>query len=151
MSELFNNIKSKSISFRKEKHPLSGTSTYIISEIKKENKSKSKDGIEPELTDDVVLTILKREIKKENGLLQVISDKTGSEKSVKESNERIEFYNSFLPKETSKEEIINELDKIVSEKSIKQMGNCMKHLKTKFGNNLNNSTASAVVREYLKE
>lgn len=151
MSKLFNDIKSKSVSFRKEKNPLSGTSTYIISEIKKDNKAKAVGGVEPEITDDVVISVLKREIKKENGLIQIISDKPNSEELVNESNERISFYNSFLPSETSKEDIIAELDSFVTEKSIKQMGYCMKRLKAKFGNNLNNSTASLVVREYLKE
>lgn len=151
MSKIFNAIKSKSIEFRKSKNDLSATAIFLISEIQKENKTKSKNGVEPELTDDVVFTVLKREIKKENGFISVIKDKENISGAVDNANKCIKFYNSFLPTETSDEEIIKELDSFVTEKNIKQMGSCMKHLKEKFGNNLNNVTASSVVRNYLKE
>lgn len=151
MSDVFEKIKKSSISFRKEKSDMAPIATYLISEIQKENKSKSKDGVEPEISDDLVYKILKREIKKENGLISVIKDKPDTDDYVKKSEKVIDFYNSFLPTETTTEEIMAELISFAKVKDIKQMGNCMKHLKEKFGNSLNTVSASTIVRNYLKE
>ena len=103
------------------------------------------------LSDDEVITVVKREVKTRNTSIEEYTNLNKME-VVEELKKEIEVLSVYLPPEMSDEE----LDKVVSEiidevkpESIKDMGRIMKEITAKYGSSIDMSKASKIVKEKL--
>ncbi len=96
-----------------------------------------------EVNDKYIIDAAKREIKQLNDTLQYCT--AGTDRYT-ETKTCIEIANSLLPEMVSKADIKKYLE---DNHITKNMGICMKMLKTKFADSLDGKMASAVVKEYL--
>lgn len=144
MSEQFNKIKSESINLRKEKSDLAPVSVHLISTI----KSFAKDNNGDKVTDEIVTKVVRSQIKKTNDLIDILNKNSGD---VSNATRELEYLEKYLPEETGEQAIVDELVIFfeTNEKTIKSMGKAMGHLKQKFGNSLNPSVASGVVKNFI--
>ena len=79
--------------------------------------------------------------------------KAGREDLLKKEQEEISIINNFLPKQMSDEETKNICKKVIENlkaKSIKDMGRVMGVLKKEYGDVLDFSKVSNLIKEYLK-
>ena len=110
----------------------------ILENAQKLAKEKKED-----VNDSYIISAAKKEIKQLEDLLKYCN--VGSPKFI-ETETKIALAESILPKMTSKEDIMNYL---VSESIEKNMGICMKALKSRFMDRLDGKLASGVVKEYI--
>ena len=103
------------------------------------------------LSDDEVLAVIKREVKKRNTSIDEYT-KYNKMDVVDDLKKEVEILSVYLPPELSDEE----LDKVISEvidevkpESIKDMGRIMKELTEKYGSSIDMSKASKIVKEKL--
>lgn len=110
----------------------------ILENAQKLAKEKKED-----VNDSYIISAAKKEIKQLEDLLKYCDE--GSDK-YNETKAKISLAEGILPRMTSKEDIMNYL---VSENVEKNMGACMKVLKSRFKDNLDGKLASGVVKEYI--
>lgn len=110
----------------------------ILENAQKLAKEKKED-----VNDSYIISAAKKEIKQLEDLLKYCDE--GSDK-YNETKAKIGLAEGILPRMTSKEDIMNYL---VSENVEKNMGACMKVLKSRFKDNLDGKLASGVVKEYI--
>lgn len=110
----------------------------ILENAQKLAKEKKED-----VNDSYIISAAKKEIKQLEDLLKYCEE--GSDK-YNETKTKIELAESILPRMTSKEDIMNYL---VSENVEKNMGACMKALKSRFKDSLDGRLALGVVKEYI--
>ena len=105
-----------------------------------------------DLKDSDVITILKKMIKQRNDSCEAY-DKAGRADLLKSEKKEIEVINEFLPKQLSENDtkkICEEVIKKVNASSIKDMGKVMGELKSKYGDVLDFSKVSQIIKENLK-
>ena len=96
------------------------------------------------VTDEDIITAIKNEIKQLNDLMgYVLPTDSGR---ISEITEKVNYCTEVLPKQATKEDIMDFLTGANLEKNI---GVCMKVLKEKFGVNMDGKMANAVVRDYI--
>ena len=103
-----------------------------------------------ELTDEVVISVLKRQVKQRNDAMADYL-KLGKEEAAADLEKEIAIINEFLPAEASLEEIeacINEAFAEVQPTSIKDMGRIMKYVSEKLAN-ADMTKVSTVVKSKL--
>ncbi len=103
------------------------------------------------LTDDQVLTVIKREVKKRNGSIEEYT-KYGKMDAVEDLKKEVEILSVYLPEEMSEEELNKHIDEIISEigaESIKDMGRVMKELTAKYASQIDMGKASSIVKSKL--
>ena len=126
------------------------TLRLVISAIKDfKIASKIRDG---SLKDQDVITILKKMNKQRNDSC-IAYKKAGRDDLLKKEQEEISIINNFLPKQMSEEDTKNICKKVIEEveaKSIKDMGKVMGVLKKNYGDVLDFSKVSNVIKEILK-
>ena len=126
------------------------TLRLIISAIKDfKIASKIKEG---SLKDQEIISILKKMIKQRNDSCEAYK-KAGREDLLKKEQEEISIINSFLPKQMSDEETKNICKKVIENlqaKSIKDMGKVMGVLKKEYGDVLDFSKVSNIIKGLLK-
>ena len=126
------------------------TLRLIISAIKDfKIASKVKDG---SLKDQEIISILKKMNKQRNDSCEAYK-KAGREDLFKKEQEEIAIINNFLPKQLSEEETKNICKKVIEKlqaKSIKDMGKVMGMLKKEYGDVLDFSKVSNLIKEFLK-
>lgn len=110
----------------------------ILENAQKLAKEKKED-----VNDSYIISAAKKEIKQLEDLLKYCEE--DSEK-FNETKVKIDLAEGILPRMTSKEDIMNYL---VSENVEKNMGACMKALKSRFKDSLDGRLASGVVKEYI--
>ncbi len=104
-----------------------------------------------ELDENQVLEIIAKESKKRKDSLSDY-EKSGRQDLIDQVNEEIEIISQYLPKQLSKEEIIEIVKQVISETeatSIKDMGKVMKAAKEKIGAAADGKTINEAVRELL--
>ena len=126
------------------------TLSLIISAIKDfKIASKVKEG---SLKDQEIISILKKMNKQRNDSCEAYK-KAGREDLLKKEQEEISIINSFLPKQMSDEETKNICKKVIENlkaKSIKDMGKVMGVLKKEYGDVLDFSKVSNIIKGLLK-
>ena len=126
------------------------TLRLVISAIKDfKIASKIRDG---SLKDQDVILILKKMNKQRNDSCEAYK-KAGREDLLKKEQEEISIINNFLPKQMSDEETKNICKKVIENlqaKSIKDMGKVMGALKKEYGDVLDFSKVSNLIKEFLK-
>lgn len=108
-----------------------------------ENAQKLAKEKKEEVNDSYIVSAAKKEIKQLEDLLKYCKEGT---EQYNETKTKIELAEGILPRMTSKEDIMNYL---VSENIEKNMGTCMKALKSRFKDSLDGRLASGVVKEYI--
>ena len=126
------------------------TLRLIISAIKDfKIASKVRDG---SLKDQEIISILKKMNKQRNDSC-VAYKKAGRDDLLKKEQEEILIINNFLPKQMSDEETQNICKKVIENlgaKSIKDMGKVMGVLKKDYGDVLDFSKVSNLIKKFLK-
>ena len=126
------------------------TLRLIISAIKDfKIASKVREG---SLKDQDIITILKKMNKQRNDSC-IAYKKAGREDLLKKEQDEISIINNFLPKQMSDEETKNICKKVIDNlgaNSIKDMGKVMATLKKEYGDVLDFSKVSTLIKEFLK-
>ena len=126
------------------------TLRLIISAIKDfKIASKVREG---SLKDQEIISILKKMNKQRNDSC-IAYKKAGREDFLKKEQDEISIINNFLPKQMSEEETKNICKKVIENlgaNSIKDMGKVMAALKKDYGDVLDFSNVSKVIKEFLK-
>ena len=126
------------------------TLRLIISSIKDfKIASKVREG---SLKDQEIITILKKMNKQRNDSC-IAYKKAGREDLLKKEQDEISIINNFLPKQMSDEETKNICKKVIDNlgaNSIKDMGKVMATLKKEYGDVLDFSKVSTLIKEFLK-
>ncbi len=126
------------------------TLRLIISAIKDAKIAKKiKDS---NLKDPDIITILKKMIKQRNDSCEAY-EKAKRTDLLKSEKKEIEVINEFLPKQLSEDDtkkICEEVIKKVGASSMKDMGKVMGELKSKYGDVLDFSKVSSIIKESLK-
>lgn len=110
----------------------------ILENAQKLAKEKKED-----VNDSYIIAAAKKEIKQLEDLLKYCE---GDSSKFIETKAKITLAEGILPRMTSKDDIMNYL---VSENVEKNMGICMKALKSRFKDSLDGRIASGVVKEYM--
>lgn len=110
----------------------------ILENAQKLAKEKKED-----VNSSYIISAAMKEIKQLEDLLKYCKEGT---EQYNETKTKIELAEGILPRMTSKEDIMNYL---VSENVEKNMGICMKALKSRFKDSLDGRIASGVVKEYI--
>ena len=103
------------------------------------------------LSDEEVITVIKREVKKRNTSIEEYT-KYNKLDVVEDLNKEVEILSVYLPPELSDEELDAAVTSIINEvkpESIKDMGKIMKELTAKYGSSIDMSKASKIVKEKL--
>jgi uncharacterized protein YqeY len=109
-----------------------------------ENAQKAAKEKQDTVNDEYLIAAARREIKQLEDLLGFCE--AGSDRETEVKN-KIGFAKELLPQAASADEMLAYLQ---AEQVEKNMGACMKALKAKFANSLDNKAASAVAKEYCK-
>lgn len=118
----------------------------LKSAIQLETIEKNKD-----LSDDEVLAVIKREVKKRNSSIEEYT-KFGATDIVNNLKQEIEILSTYLPEELSEEELIKVIDNVINElgaSTIKDMGNVIKTVGSKVGAQADMGKVSKIVKEKL--
>ena len=103
------------------------------------------------LTDEEVITVVKREVKKRNASIEEYT-KYNKMEVVNDLQKEVEIMSVYLPPELSDEELEKAVSEIIDEikpESIKDMGRIMKELTNKYGSSIDMGKASKLVKEKL--
>ena len=104
-----------------------------------------------EVDDNKIIEIIAKEQKGKKDALQDF-EKAGREDLIAQTKEEMKILEEYLPKQLSKEELKQEITKIIEEigaTSIKDMGKVMKEAKAKIGAAADGRAISEVVKEIL--
>ena len=96
------------------------------------------------VTDEMIVTAIKNEMKQLNELMEYVPESDTERRNV--INKKLHACKEVLPKMASEEELLAYLTHIQPEKN---MGACMKALKTQFGTNMDGKIASIVAKMYI--
>lgn len=104
-----------------------------------------------EVDDNKILEIIAKEVKTRNDSL-IDFEKGGREDLVEQAKQEIVILSEYLPKQLTKEELKEKLEKIIESlgaTSIKDMGAVMKEAKAQIGTAADGRTINEVVKELL--
>ena len=104
-----------------------------------------------QVEDDKILEIIAKEVKSKKDVIKDF-EKAERQDLIDQTNKEIEILQNYLPRQLSKEDIKEELKKIIEDlgaTSIKDMGNIMKEAKAKFGASADGKTINEVAKELL--
>lgn len=104
-----------------------------------------------EVDDDKILEIIAKEVKSRNDALADF-EKGGRADLVAQAKDEIKILSEYLPKQLTKEELKEKLEKIIADlgaTSIKDMGLVMKEAKAQIGTAADGRTINEVVKELL--
>ena len=146
---LLDNIKAKYLEVRKARNAdASASLSTLIGEI--ETLAKAGRG---EITDAVVVTVVKKFVKNLDETIKVFVDGLPTSKNdpaadkVKFDALRVEraLYESFLPQQLTDEELTTLIDAMIAD-GAKDVGDCMKRLKTQHAGLYDGATASKILK-----
>lgn len=144
---MFEKIKSDLIEAVKEKDKFKlDVIRMLKSAVQNESIEKKK-----ELSDEEVMAVIKREVKKRNSSITEY-EKFGKDEVVASLKQEIEILSVYLPEEMSDEELMKIIDEVIAEtsaSSIKEMGLVIKTVGAKVGSSADMSKVSRIVKEKL--
>jgi len=103
------------------------------------------------IEDDRILEIIAKEVKSKKDAIKDF-EKAERHDLIDQTNTEISILQEYLPKQLTREEIKEELEKIISDigaASIKDMGKVMKEAKAKMGASADGKTINEVAKELL--
>lgn len=108
-----------------------------------ENAQKIAKKTNDDVTDEMIITSTKNEIKQLEDLLKFC--KIGTDR-YNETNQKIVYCKEILPKMASEQEIMNYL---IENQIGKNIGTCMKSLKAQFDANMDGKLAANIAKQYI--
>lgn len=138
-------IKKQQLQARKEKSPIVGALTALMSEAAIVGKNNGNR----ETTDEEAVKVIKKFIKGINETIDLIKDP----EKLKLLKMELEIYNSFLPQIMNELETRAAVEKIINalpEKSPKAMGQVMGTISKEYGTLIDRGLASQIVKEMLQ-
>lgn len=138
-------IKKQQLQARKEKSPIVGALTALMSEVAIVGKNNGNR----ETTDEEAVKVIKKFIKGINETIDLIKDP----EKLKLLKMELEIYNSFLPQIMNEIETRAAVEKIINalpEKSPKAMGQVMGTISKEYGTLIDRGLASQIVKEMLQ-
>lgn len=138
-------IKKQQLQARKEKSPIVGALTALMSEVAIVGKNNGNR----ETTDEEAVKVIKKFIKGINETVDLIKDP----EKLKLLKMELEIYNSFLPQIMNELETRAAVEKIINalpEKSPKAMGQVMGTISKEYGTLIDRGLASQIVKEMLQ-
>lgn len=138
-------IKKQQLQARKEKSPIVGALTALMSEVAIVGKNNGNR----ETTDEEAVKVIKKFIKGINETVDLIKDP----EKLKLLEMELEIYNSFLPQIMNELETRAAVEKIINalpEKSPKAMGQVMGTISKEYGTLIDRGLASQIVKEMLQ-
>ena len=138
-------IKKQQLQARKEKSPIAGALTALMSEVSIVGKNNGNR----ETTDEEAVKVIKKFIKGINETVDLIKDP----EKLKLLEMELEIYNSFLPQIMNELETRAAVEKIINalpEKSPKAMGQVMGTISKEYGTLIDRGLASQIVKEMLQ-
>lgn len=144
---MFEKIKADLITTMKEKDKFKlDVIRMLKSAVQNETIEKKR-----ELTDDEVLAVIKREVKKRNSSIEEYT-KYNKIEMVETLKKEVEILSTYLPEEMSDEELMKVIDEVMTEvgaTSIKEMGLVIKSVGARVGSCADMSKVSKIVKEKL--
>lgn len=144
---MFDQIKKDLTTAMKEKDKFKlDVIRMLKSSIQLETIEKKRD-----LTDEEVISVIKREVKKRNSSIEEYK-KFNKTDVIESLNNEIAILSVYLPEELSEDKIIEVIDETIKElnaTSIKEMGMVIKTVGSKIGSQADMSKVSAIVKEKL--
>ena len=144
---MFEKVKSDLITAMKEQNKFKlDVIRMLKSAIQNEAIAQKKD-----LSDEEVLGVIKREVKKRNSSIEEYS-KYGKTEVIEDLKREIEILSEYLPEELSDDELNQVIDDVIKEigaTDIKSMGLVIKTVSAKVGARADMSKVSKVVKEKL--
>lgn len=144
---MFDQIKADLITCMKEQDKFKlDVIRMLKSAVQNEQIEKKSD-----LTDDEVITVIKREVKKRNSFIEEY-EKYGKTEMVENLKKEVVILSEYLPEEISDEELIKIIDEVIDEvnaTSIKEMGTVIKTIASRVGSRADMSKVSKIVKEKL--
>lgn len=116
-----------------------------------QNEEISNGGLNSGLTDEQVLAVIKREVKKRNSSIEEYT-KYGKMEMVEDLKKEVEILSTYLPEELSDEKLLEVVEKTISDlnaSTIKDMGNVIKTISSTYGAQVDISKVSKMVKEKL--
>ena len=107
--------------------------------------------LKKELTDDEIMAVIKRNVKKRKDAIEEFKKYEKTEE-IEKNNTEITILESYLPEQLSEEEIENAVEDAINElkpESIKDMGRVMKYLTEKIGTVADMGKVSYLVKSKL--
>ena len=104
-----------------------------------------------QVEDDKILEIIAKEVKTKKDALKDF-EKAKRQDLIDQTNKEIEILQEYLPKQLTKDEIKEKLEKIISDlgaTSMKDMGAIMKEAKTQMGASADGKTINEVAKEIM--
>lgn len=138
-------IKKQQLQARKEKSPIVGALTALMSEVAIVGKNNGNR----ETTDEEAVKVIKKFIKGINETIDLIKDP----EKLKLLEMELEIYNTFLPQIMNELETRAAVEKIINalpEKSPKAMGQVMGTISKEYGTLIDRGLASQIVKEMLQ-
>lgn len=117
-----------------------------------QNEEISNGGLNSGLTDDQVLTVIKREVKKRNSSIEEY-EKYGKDEMVNTLKQEVEILQLYLPEELSEDALEKIVEDTISElnaSTMKDMGNVIKTISSKYASQADMSKVSKIVKEKLQ-
>ena len=141
---LLETIKTDLIVATKRQNPLElKTIRFILSEINYAQIDKQGD-----LTDEDIVSILQKEIKKRNEAIEMMK-KAGRDELVDEEQKKLEYINKYLPKQMSDDEIEAIVNQTMESMSNAQMGQVIGAVMGKVKGKADGFRVAAIVKKHI--
>lgn len=144
---MFDKIKADLITAMKDKDKFRlDVIRMLKSAVQNETIAQKKD-----LTDDEVIAVIKREVKKRNSSIEEYT-KYNKMEMVEDLKKEVEILSVYLPEELSDDALTKIIDDVITEvnaTSMKEMGIVIKNVAAKVGASADMSKVSKIVKEKL--
>lgn len=101
-----------------------------------------------EATDDEILKIIQKMVKQGTDTARIYKEQ-GRDDLYKEESEQLDVLKEYLPKQLTEDEISKEIDKVMSETGLSQMGPLMKELNKRLTGRADGKTISNILKTKL--
>ncbi len=101
-----------------------------------------------EATDDEILKIIQKMVKQGTDTARIYKEQ-GRDDLYKEESEQLDVLKEYLPKQLTEDEISKEIDKVMSETGLSQMGPLMKELNKRLAGRADGKTISNILKTKL--
>ena len=128
------------------------TLRLVLAAIKDKEIASRSSGEDSTISDDTVISLLKKMVKQRNDSIEMF-EKAGRTELVEKEKLEIKIINEFLPKQLSEEETAIICDKAISAteaSSLKEIGKVIKYLRDNSSSSLDMSLASKLIKEKLQ-
>jgi uncharacterized protein YqeY len=128
------------------------TLRLIIAAIKDKEIASRSNGENEEISDEVVINLLKKMIKQRNDSIEMF-EKANRQELVEKEQGEIKIISEFLPSQLDETQTIKVCEEAISQsdaQNLKDIGKVIKLLKERHADSLDMSTASRILKERLK-